>query len=226
MKNFIKIANFFAERSTLRYTKLRPLRVLNRMIYREMGNFYLKFSKTYHERLSWYYGYDFDKDHHVKISDNISIRNPDHGINTYPLPYADESFAPEPDADDYLVGDFWGFVRRHSTSYVAYKVFELIGKALVQRSYFRKNKIYHAKDWAELLTLNGLKRVDAPQTGGHYVAVLPNDGEYGNVSWYEDTRKIRQNNTIVYEVSTYRHGHHSIEYIPHDNPGVTWFEIC
>lgn len=145
-------------------------------------------------------------------------------IDTYPPLYSDPNFAnwDESDApDDYsLISDQSGCVIKYSTSYCAWKIFELTGKWPQKKTKARID----AKNWQYFLKQAGYTKVVenfytdfAPEH--RYVGINPNDGKWGIVVWFE--RIDRQ-----VEVSTYRDRMYSYECIPREKINdYIWIEI-
>lgn len=146
--------------------------------------------------------------------------------NTYPWPYSDPKFAPWEEDDRpetyTLVSDPAGFVIRRSTSYVAWKIFELTGRWPLERG--DEGKIFHAKYWQEFLRLNGYDQiVERPlRRRRRYVGIIPDEGEFGQVVWFEDILDCR--GTPVYMASTYENFRYKF-YHNYDVTKAIWVEI-
>lgn len=109
----------------------------------------------------------------------------DIATDSYPPLYADQRFAPWPEQDDSknycLISSSDGGVIRHSTSYCAWKIFELTGAFPVRKTRRR----FDAKDWVEFLAEAGYtEHAEQPIPGHHYVGIIPDEGEFGQVVWY------------------------------------------
>lgn len=147
--------------------------------------------------------------------------------NTYPWPYSDPKFAPWEEDDQpetyTLVSDPAGFVIRRSTSYVAWKIFELTGRWPLERG--DEGKIFHAKYWQEFLALNGYNKVVAqPERGRHYVGIIPSEGEFGQVVWFEGLSPLSCSDLPIYTVSTYTDFKYQTNY-NYDAKKAIWVEI-
>lgn len=148
--------------------------------------------------------------------------------NTYPWPYSDPRFA-DWEEDDRgktytLISDQAGFVIRRSTSYVAWKIYELTGRWPTERG--SDGEIFHAKYWQKFLGLNGFtKFVARPEPGKHYVGIIPDEGEFGQVVWFEGmTDATKPGMGPGYAISTYW----NFEYVTDTRYDVTkaiWVEI-
>lgn len=169
----IRVANFFAKYSCMRWNKNRRLRKLCREIYRGMAEFYVRYSPEQRRR-----------------------RNRSHKFrdaNTYPWPYRERDFAnwelDDSDEGYNLISDSSGFVIRHSTSFCAWKLRELTGKWPKRPD----GKRYDAKNWVEYLERLGYTKVLSRDelksfkvdSFGHCVVVLPLVGEYGLTAWMD-----------------------------------------
>ena len=109
-----------------------------------------------------------------------------HSVNTYPWPYRDGGFAnwEEEDGENYnLISDQSGCVIKYSTSYCAWKVFELTHKWPQKKSSERLD----AKRWQQFLAEAGYSNVvnvDNIEDGRSYVGIKPDEGEWGLTVWY------------------------------------------
>lgn len=149
-------------------------------------------------------------------------------VNTYPRPYSDPNFAPweEDDREESytLITDPANFVIRRSTSYVAWKIFELTGRWPLERG--NEGKIFHAKYWQEFLRLNGCdKIVTQPERGHYYVGIIPSEGEFGQVVWFEGLSPLSCSDLPIYTVSTYTDFKYQTNY-NYDVKKAIWVEIC
>ena len=142
-----------------------------------------------------------------------------HHSDTYPWPYAHPRFADWKEEKGALVYDPSGSVVKHSTSYCAWKIFELTGK------WPNANKEFHleAKNWQYFLEQAGYTGLTVgPEPGHHYVVINPHDGEEGMVFWLEGQRA----GCMDLIVSTYRDKHYSVEAIKPDKIGYyIWVRI-
>lgn len=183
----IKKVNIWAKLSCSRWDKIPPLRRYFRKKYRKQAEEYLR-SKDHLEKMKQY------------LKGNI--------IDTYPYPYCDPEFANWDESDapnDYtLISDQSGFVVKYASSYVAYKIFESVGKWPMRTV----AKRYDAWDWEEFLRDAGYSEISTqPKTG--CVGVLREDAElkdsnpeireYGLVVWAE--KVIPEKERVI--VSTY-----------------------
>lgn len=194
------LANFLAKYALPRWNKCRPLRKVCRSMLYAMCRLYAAHWRS-------------------EFKDVIGTG---WTCNTYPWPYSDPKFAPWEEDDRpetyTLVSDPAGFVIRRSTSYVAWKIFELTGRWPLERG--NEGKIFHAKYWQEFLALNGYDKVVAqPEHGRHYVGIIPSEGEFGQVVWYEGVYKGK------YMASTYLNFRHELDR-NYDINQATWIEIC
>ena len=201
---FTFLANFFARFSVGRWNKNRILRKICRKVYRGMGSLYVICRR-------WRYrGQEL----------------PEGTItNTYPWPYRDPRFAPWEEDDrteSYtLITDPANFVIRRSTSYIAWKIFELTGKWPLERG--DRSRTFHAKYWQEFLRLNGYtESVEQPERGHHYVGICPEEGEFGQLFWLEDVNA--EKGVPLYTVSTYVNFHYRADF-NYEARGVTWVKI-
>ena len=205
-QTILKIANFFAKYSVKRWNKIRPFRKLCRLAYQEM---------------EWMFEDKIGIDNEEAEAEGYSV------INPYPRLYRDPRFASWEEDDDCLVSDPSGFVIRHSTSYCAYlialeKCFEWPRR--------KTKKRYDAKDWQEFLAECGYRRVVSGKQLDRvheYVGILPDEGQYGLVVWFE-RRSYRRHDDgdkepIIF-ASTYRDGRFQVVVYPEDAP-ITWVEI-
>lgn len=184
------VVNFFAHFSVTLYNSHRILRVLSRKGYIWLGKLHrgLQFGRfqTY-------------KQFRAKALPAAEL------YQRYFWPYSNSRFFPEVDnpVEENVLGDEFRFVPRRSTSLCNFAHYILTGKAL------RTPGVWHAKDWLELLRLNGYDRFCCSepfhangtvqkmissgydprqislQSDGFYIGVNPNAGEYGEVVWFE-----------------------------------------
>jgi len=156
-------------------------------------------------------------------------------VNTYPYP---EGFAPWPEDDGVirpgepaegkgytLVSDSFGFVVNRSTSYIAFKIYELTGRRLKRPD----NGTYHAKSWPKLLDANGFREVKTSTVianRGHYVGIASDDGEFGQLHWLEEvlTDYLEGHKTVTFVCSTYRNFDFQLEYRQPDAEMI-WYQI-
>lgn len=206
LKFLTVLANLFARFSVRRWNRIRVLRGICRAAYRGMGNVYTARRQKRHPGMA-YYGA---------------------AVNTYPWPYSDPNFAPweEDDREESytLITDPANFVIRRSTSYVAWKIFELTGRWPLERG--NEGKIFHAKYWQEFLRLNGYdKIVTQPERGHYYVGIIPSEGEFGQVVWFEGLSPLSCSDLPIYTVSTYTDFKYQTNY-NYDAKKAIWVEIC
>lgn len=178
----LKQVNNFARYSCSKWCPNRALRRHNRELYRAAAETYWRSEK-----------------HQVLIG---RYKSGERKLDTYPWPYCDPGFADwkECNRDDSytLISDQSGFVVKHCTSYVAWKIFETTGEWPQRKA----KRTYHAQDWVRFLSDAGYKTVvEKPSGDGYYVGVNPRKGDYGEVVWYEYPNYVVDN--LVY-VSTYR----------------------
>ena len=144
----------------------------------------------------------------------------EHGkcANTYPWPYCDRNFANwevEPNTE---VLDPSGNVIKDSTSYCAWKLYELTGEWLN-----KKLKIHvGAKNWQYFLERAGYHEfVERPEPGHHFIAIDPHDTPKGMVFWFE---MMGASGNVI--VSTYRARCHDVEVIKAKRvPYYIWMRI-
>lgn len=232
---FLKLANFLAKYSCSKWNPYRALRWLCRTGYHSMGRLTARLQRA------------------KLIKPAIHINRPKLGgmptfsYDTYPCLYRNPNFAPW-EEDDHLksytlITDPANFVIRHSTSYCAWKIYELVGRWPTVRSYDKINREqyteislaldeippeerrptgarYDAKYWREFLALNGYTLVvETPIPGCYYVGIQYYEGEFGQVVWVD---KVDSDGVIV---STY----FDFEYRTYKYVGVQgtiWVEIC
>lgn len=110
---------------------------------------------------------------------------------------------------------------RRSTSYVAWKIFELTGQWPLERG--NDGTVFHAKYWQEFLRLNGYtKEVEHPERGKHYVGIIPDEGEFGQVVWFEGM----YGKLYACQVSTYTNFQYETRvFHTHGIEKTTWIEI-
>ena len=115
-------------------------------------------------------------------------------------PYANSDFAdwPESDGDSYtLITDSCNFVIRHSASYIAWMMKKHCGgwpKLPVPGERKPGEHNFDAKHWNEVLEFNGWKELSeyewpemaAGNDDTHYIGILPNEGEFGQLVWLVD----------------------------------------
>lgn len=191
----IEIANEHARRSCTRWNKGFP-------------EFLHRLSRVYHRfryqrlaELDWTFNLK-----HRELENRYK-----HGemrIDTYPWPYFDPEFAnwdESDESDDYsLISDQSGCVVKHSTSYVAWKIFEATGCWPKKRSKTRMD----ARDWEKFLAEAGYTKcaIGGPFDGRHYVGIRKeNLDEFGEVVWFE---KRNSNKIGGVFVSTYENKKH------------------
>ena len=123
-------------------------------------------------------------------------------------PYANSDFAdwPESDGDSYtLVTDSCNFVIRHSASYIAWMMKKHCGgwpKLPVPGERKPGEHNFDAKHWNEVLEFNGwqeLSEYEWPEMADdiddtHYIGIMPNEGEFGQLVWLVDATE-GDNNT-------------------------------
>jgi len=179
LKILTDLMNFFAKFSVDRWNKSRVLRKMCRTVYQAAGKAYTFFRKSRKMSISDRYALM------MQMTDVLPM-------NTYPWPYVDARFANWEESDqtgDYtLVADPAGFVARCSTSYVAWKIRELTGRWPKKRG---SENIYHARDWQIFLAENGYSNAyEKPfeHIDGYYVGIIPEEGEFGQLLWYEYAR--------------------------------------
>lgn len=232
---FVKLANFLAKYSCSKWNHYRVLRRVCRAGYRSMADI-----TAILQRLKLIGpAVHFERSKLSKV--------PLASFDTYPYLYRNPDFAPWEEDDDpknyTLITDPANFVIRRSTSYCAWKIYELTGRWPIVRSYNEINRKqyleislaledippeerrpaearFDAKYWREFLALNGYtKVVEAPISGHHYVGIQPDEGEFGQVVWVDSV------NAEQILVSTY----FDFEYRVYKYAGVqntTWIEIC
>lgn len=232
---FLKIANVLAKYSCPRWNRRRILRRLCRMGYRGMAGITAWLQRNGLIQPAIYF----------ERAGVASV--PQQRTNTYPALYRNPKFAPWEEDDSpegyNLISDPAGFVIRRSTSYCAWKIYELTGRwpkvhsveQIDRRKYLEISLAiddipaeeqrpagvrFDARYWREFLALNGYtKVVDAPVPGHHYIGIQPKEGEFGQVVWTDSV----QPGCII--VSTYR----DFEYQACHYTGeekTTWVEIC
>ena len=222
----IKVFNHHAMLSCTRWNKSnwQPKTKIGAIIkVATIDKFYL-LSRRYHRKKYRKIAQNYwESSWHQSIIEMARLGSP---IDSYPPHYGDPRFADwdESDAaDDYtLISDQSGCVIKYSTSYCAWKIFELTGKWPQKKARARLN----AKNWQYFLEQAGYPNVVedfyatfAPKH--HYVGINPSDGEWGITVWFE---KLNEHGEV--EISTYRNKKYSYEYIPRDNiDKYTWVEI-
>ncbi len=89
-----------------------------------------------------------------------------------------------------------------------------------------EGKIFHAKYWQEFLALNGYdKIVTQPERGHYYVGIIPSEGEFGQVVWFEGLSPLSCSDLPIYTVSTYTDFKYQTNY-NYDVKKAIWVEIC
>ena len=133
-------------------------------------------------------------------------------------PYANSDFAdwPESDGDSYtLVTDSCNFVIRHSASYIAWMMKKHCGgwpKLPVPGERKPGEHNFDAKHWNEVLEYNGwqeLSEYEWPEltqasSDVHYIGILPNEGEFGQLVWLVDASEGDNNTPAEWYVWTYQ----------------------
>lgn len=153
-------------------------------------------------------------------------------LDTYPPLYADLRFAPWPEEDDpenyCLISSSDGGVIRRSTSYCAWKIFELTGSFPIRKTRRRLD----ARDWVEFLAEAGYTNcVEQPLPDHHYVGVIPGEGEFGQVVWYGFSGQQAalpsecSKPEIDYFCTTYENFAFKVCQIEHARRDVTWVQI-
>lgn len=155
----IRVANFFAKYSCPAWQRSRVIRKIFRRIYRTIME---KGAKNY--------------------------------------PYESYEFANWPESDEEgkysLVTDSDGFVIRRSPSYVAWQMRKVSGKRLKRPVPGERKPGEHAfdaKHWGEILEFNGWQKMKKGRgpimsdaiNGAYLVGVMPDEGEFGQVIWFE-----------------------------------------
>ena len=119
-------------------------------------------------------------------------RSGDHCVNTYPWPYCEAGFAnweESADKDTYsLILDQSGCVVKHSTSYCAWKIFEITGRWPQRTSHEQLD----ARHWVQFLAEAGyaevLKDKEMPKMFSYYVGIKRPEkdrSKSGQVVWME-----------------------------------------
>lgn len=191
----MEMLNRWALKSVSANNSNRVSRVLHRFLYQAVARLYCVFSRDWRLRKSMYENGCFE-------------------LDTYAWPYCSPEFAGWPEEEGWLISDSCGFVIRHSTSYCAQKLHEISGRWLRHG----RGEIYHAKDWLQLLEINGYDEiVREPRDGNAYIGVIPDYGEYGLVVWFEQM----EGRLAVF--STYRDGKHLVSRETPDH--ATWVRV-
>lgn len=105
-------------------------------------------------------------------------------VYLYPFNHPDFADWEEDDNPEHytLVPDRWGFVVKHSASYVAQMIYLRTGVEPLRKT----KKRFDAKIWDEFLAEIGFTEiVDRPEPGYNYVGIKPDEGEFGLVVWFE-----------------------------------------
>lgn len=191
MRILDRCANFLAKNSITNNQKNRYIRGICRKGYRTLSNLYCAISPEF-----------------IRLQDLIKKEVL---IDSYPWPYREPWFADwEEDGtrQEYsLVSDQAGFVVKHSTSYCAWKIYELTGSWPIRPKHLPS---CDAKHWRRLLHDNDYcTTVKRPGPGKHYVGIAPSMGLHGECVWFEgfdDGHSVERNvdtgGEIIY--STYR----------------------
>lgn len=212
MKKLIKIANFFAKYSTPLWCSNALVRGGCRAVYRWLA-----------EGKFWYYR-AMRQSHWVLSRRDIELAKKFPSVDTYPPLYADKAFAPWEEIADpedprryNLISSRGGQVIRRSTSYCSWKIYELTGK-YPERTI---KKRFDARDWVEFLAAAGYTRiVNRPVSGHHYVGVMPDEGEFGQVIWFE-----KDDHGTGCTCSTYKNFEFTLTYLTYLRNNVTWVQI-
>ena len=159
---------------------------------------------------------------HLRMVEQYLILG-DRELDTYPAAYSHPKIATwnEDDSDkNYsLISDPALFVIRHSTSYCAYKIREVMGKWPLRCLHER----YDAKDWDKFLDEDQKFPLceGGPECWGFYVGVEQDTtSEFGEVVWFEGEA---DKSTGMVLVSTYRIRHHWTLYVKPEN--YHWYFI-
>ena len=144
--------------------------------------------------------------------------------NSYPWPYRHPDFADWPEeygSANSLVLDFCGFIVKHDTSYIAWKIYEATGwwpeKTLLLK--------FSDLDFIRYLSASGYDELaQKPSPGNKFVGIYPAEKDECLVVWYETTEKPEPphpNKNVV--VSTYFNKEYKIYLVDPDK--ITWIKI-
>lgn len=221
MKLLIIIANFFARYSTPRWNKIRPLRLICRWCYRFIMETPAEIQCHRRvQRVPWW-----------------EFANRD----TYPYRKRRNCvFAPWPECDEpgkyCLISDSRGAVIRRSVSYVLWKYHEATGRHLLL--FDGGGHANDAKNWIGengVMYLNLKSAVEGNFTEylyahpehrtGHYIGVSPDEGEFGQLYWYEG---VDSEDGTIYVSTYYQLDYAFIELIPCESKAgyITWYVVC
>lgn len=212
---FISIANFFAKYSATRWCKWRPVRLICRGCYR-----FIMETPAELDRLT------------RESSDCTLFGVADR--NTYP--YKNHAFAPWPEDDApgkyCIITDSQGGAIRRSVSYVLWKYHEATGKRL--QVFPGGNHQNDAKNWHEVMKLNHKTAIkgdfreylrESPLNLVEcYIGVSPDEGEYGQLYWYEG---IEDKTGHVYASTYFRFNYNFVDIIPIELEAdyITWYKV-
>lgn len=189
----IDVANFFAKSSCPAWNSIAPLRRISRLVYR-------------------------------KIMET--------GAEDYP--YADPDFANWPESDEpgkySLVSDSDNFVIRHSPSYVNWLVQKKLHRHLKRPEPGPRKageRAFDAKHWGEILEFNGWTKLTGNRhpmlsdaiNKTHFIGVIPEEGENGQLVWFIDVAMeyladLDLDCVSGWYVTTYRDGERKYYVIP------------
>ena len=194
----LRLANHFAKKSCPAWQPRRAVRKINRKLYRFLMEFRAK---------------DY--------------------------PYADPDFAPWPESDgDFytLITDSANFVIRRSTSYVAWLMKRHCGewpKLPVPGERKPGEHKFDARHWDEILEFNGWQRITDEHRpvqqdaidGIHYVGIMPNEGEFGQLLWFVGVEmEYKFNTPCRWHVWTYEDFRKKDFFIPASKEsGIIWY---
>lgn len=152
------------------------------------------------------------------------------GARDYPYVDTDFAYWPESNGDGTysLITDSADFVIRRSPSYVAWRMKQTTGKWPKLPTPGKRipgENDFDAKHWDEVLEFNGWTKVDQPICDGcgtHFVGVIPNFGDFGQVVWFESDGCLKGANGWI--TTTYKNFHKLSHFIPiAEKSEVIWY---
>ena len=154
-------------------------------------------------------------------------------------PYADMRFADWPETDE-EISDWWNFIVRRSTSYMAWLIKAECGIRLKLPTPGKRESgenPFDARHWDEILEYkpNGWQRI--PKEGWmtverpdrnespHFIGIIADEGEYGQLVWLVDAQpRSEHDETPCWHVWTYEKFRKTERFIPmSEDADVVWY---
>jgi hypothetical protein len=140
--------------------------------------------------------------------------------NSYPWPYCHSEFANWPEFLDSLVTDRCGFIVKHDTSYIAWKLRELTGEWPKKADLIRFTQF----DWIQYLAdLGYYELARHPRARRKFIGIYPSGSEETAAVWYEVAKPDEKHKDKPVIVTTYLDKEFKILRVNPDN--LTWVKI-